>query len=142
MTDGGLPKLISSHIPQAHFQRIESGGVGRGTPDLNGCLEGQEIWVECKHTPGWVVSSFKERPQQVGWLERRSRAGGRCFIAVRQTGKGRDSLWLLRPEAGRLLLDGSRLDAIHPLVLGGLWTGGPSRWPWEEVREVLFGRQK
>lgn len=136
-SDGGLPKLLTANLPQVHWQRIENGGLGRGTPDLNGCFNGVEVWIECKHAPGWTVIM---RAPQVAWLERRFRAGGRCLIAVRQTGKGRDSLWLLGPGAGRLLLDGARLDATSMTL--GLWEGGPSRWDWEEAREVLFGRRK
>src|SRR5215213_7651185 len=99
MSDGGLGKLIPDHLPQVHFQRIETGGTGRGVPDLNGCWGGTEFWIENKHTAGWCVPRDKMRAEQVGWLERRARAGGRVFLAVRQTGRRRDDLWLLRHEA-------------------------------------------
>lgn len=139
-SDGRLHEIFRERIPDAHWQRIESGGLGRGTPDLNGCLDGVEAWVENKLTLGWVVASMRSRAPQVGWLERRRRAGGRCFIAVRQTGKRRDALWLLSSGAGRSLLDGARLDELPRDLVLGRFEGGPALWGWSLVRKVLFGR--
>jgi hypothetical protein len=39
------------------------------------------------------------RPAQVGWLLRRVRHGGRCYVLVRQRGRGRDALWLVAGSA-------------------------------------------
>jgi hypothetical protein len=92
-TDAGLPHLIQTNLPLVDWARVETWAVGPGMPDLNGCYLGQDVWVECKATYGWMVS--RVRIPQVAWLERRARAGGRCWVAVRQRGSRRDSLWLL-----------------------------------------------
>jgi Holliday junction resolvase len=135
-SDGGLGQLFQKHLPGADWQRIETGGTGLGIPDLNGCHAGVEVWVENKWTNGWKV---KVRPEQVGWLERRARHGGRVFVAVRQTGPmGRDDLWLLHSDAARLLIDGVRLDLLPADLLLGRWSGGPAAWEWKPIHRILF----
>jgi hypothetical protein len=133
-SDGGLHKLFRDYMPQPHFQRIETGGIARGVPDFNGCYGGVDVWIENKWTSGWVV---KMRPAQVGWIERRARAGGRCFVAVRQTGRKRDDLWLFNSDAARLLIDGARIDEIPEVTLGH-WGPTPVRWDWDTVLTILF----
>jgi hypothetical protein len=139
MSDGGLHKLFAQYVPDSHWQRIETGGIARGVPDLNGCRSGVEVWIENKLTTGWTV---KVRPAQVGWLERRARAGGRCFVAVRQTSPGtslrRDDLWLLSPWAARPLIDGARLSDLDPAHVHGHWGRPPARWDWSEISLILF----
>jgi hypothetical protein len=135
-TDAGLPRLIQNHLPEVHWARIETWAVGPGIPDLNGCLWGQEVWVECKATYGWMVS--KVRIPQIGWTERRARAGGRCWVAVRQRGSKRDVLWLLRPGALRMLKEKIRLDELPSAMVRHAWEGGPKAWPWREVQDAIF----
>lgn len=134
MSDGGLARLLTTHLPEADWQRIESAGVGRGIPDLNGCRDAVEVWIECKRTAGWVLDKRNRRRAQVAWHERRLRAGGRVFVAVRQTGLRRDDLWLYTGAALRDLVDGCRLDAAAPLL--GHWAWGA--WDWAAVRVLLF----
>ena len=151
MSDQGLPAIFRDHMPRVDWQRIETGAMGPGTPDLNGCLDGTEVWVECKATFGWTLSSLT--PQQNAWLSRRSRKGGRCFVAVRQLGRGklfrtaagpitkRDSLWLFSAGASKALLDGVALDEVRPPeLLLAAFGGGPANWKWGEVEELLFRR--
>lgn len=144
--DGGLRQLFRQHLPQFDWCSIESGATGGGIPDMNYCTctelhsdgYGKEGWLELKQTPGHRVTL---RPEQVGWIARRVRAGGRVWIAVRQQAargprrEARDALWLI-PGA----------DAKEALV-GGLsgpgaacwpqWRGGPARWDWPRIAEVL-----
>ena len=127
MLDGGLRKLFRAHIP-GHWQSIETGGVGRGVPDSNYCINGVEGWVEYKKTKHWKIGSLK--PEQVAWIFRRVREGGRVWLAVR---RAEDELWLI---------DG---HWIREVAVGGIksaeewvrWEGGPSKWNWDEVRYVL-----
>lgn len=131
--DNGLRADFVTHIIGPHWQAIETGSTGRGIPDLNGCQHGVEVWVEMKATEHWAVDID---PTQVGWLLRRTRAGGRCFVAVKRKGV---ELWLLRPEAARTLATprlGLR-DVEAGLILGQ-WAGGIRNWPWGEVRALLF----
>jgi hypothetical protein len=152
VSDQGLPEIFRDRMPQVDWQRIETGAMGPGTPDLNGCLGGTEVWVECKATFGWTLASLT--PQQNAWLSRRSRKGGRCFVAVRQLGRGRltraetggrirkrDSLWIFSAEASKNLLDGIALDAVPPDLLLGWFEGGPANWDWKRIERVLFRRR-
>jgi hypothetical protein len=134
-TDGGLPKVISDNIPEAHWVRVESGTVASGTPDLNGCLNGREVWVECKAATGWTV---RVRPVQVGWMERRERAGGRCLVAVRRNKMDEDVLWLMRAGAARVLLEGTKLHLVPADLIICIQSGGPSQWFWDGIREAMF----
>jgi hypothetical protein len=131
--DGDLRKIFQRYWREPHWQSIESGGTSAGIPDLNGCVDGREFWVEAKVTSSWKVNNVK--PAQVGWIERRTRAGGRVFVAVRQRGAGRDVLWFLAPGATRMLKDGMRLDNLPGSVVLICSPGGPPQWDWESVKK-------
>lgn len=131
MIDGGLSKEFQKNI-RAHWQRIETGGTGLGIPDLNYCVIGKEGWIELKHTTSWKV---RVRPDQCAWAERRARAGGRIFMAVRQQGAGRDDLWMLSSDAPRLLLKGMRLDLLPGSLVFYHGVGRP--WDWDRIQEIM-----
>lgn len=148
--DGGLRGLFRDNLPRFHWQSVETGMTGRGVPDSNFCAPpGIEGWVEFKQTEEWAVTL---RPEQVGWLCRRARAGGRVFVAVRRwpaasrRREAADELWLLAGAAARELLDyglpgGPRcpLDAsrLPPGAFLSVWPGGPARWDWDAVAVTL-----
>ena len=95
--DDGLRPLICRNLRTVDWQSIESGLTGLGIPDLNGCVDGHEFWVECKATSAWAVAIDTE---QIMWAERRIRHGGRVFLAVRRRhdggprkGPAVDELW-------------------------------------------------
>lgn len=139
-TDGNLGSIFQKHLPKVHWQRIET-LIGRGTPDLNGCLDGKEFWIENKSTSGWAV---KFEDGQVAWHERRCRAGGRTFVAVRRQanvgprrGDACDELWLFRgQEARRVCAEG--LKGKQSIPVCGIWHGGPAKWDWDWIRKVLL----
>lgn len=128
MADGGLRQLFRTKLPHFDWTTVEIGLASRGVPDLNGCFAGIEVWVELKQCAHWRILV---RPEQVGWAERRAEHGGRTFVAVRRT---LDELWLyLGSDLRRLKTE--RLDAVKPLYHG---LGGPSRWDWDRVGEILI----
>jgi len=132
--DGGLSHLFINKIP-GHWQSVETWSTGRGVPDLNGCTDGVEFWVELKGTATNRVDLW---PEQIGWLERRSRAGGRCFVAVRfrclpgPRRVAQDTLFLFRGADARWLLK-EGLRGPQPL---GQWS---QPWDWDAVRALLVG---
>jgi hypothetical protein len=131
--DGGLRKLFSEKIAGVHWQPIETGGTGRGIPDMNGCRDEREIWIEFKKSDHWAV---EVRPEQVAWIERRYRHGGRCYVAVRRAD---DELWLLAHGAARWLATPRRsLKDVPEALILGRWTGGLRAWDWEAVEALLF----
>lgn len=135
--DGGLYDQFKKHLhPGIDWQRIETGGTGRGIPDVNFCYAGVEGWIENKKTSKW---SANLRPEQVGWIDRRSRCGGRVWIAVRRLheggvrkGSAGDELWLI---PGRLVIklheEGLHKVGIRP------YEGGPSNWDWYSVATTI-----
>jgi hypothetical protein len=136
--DGGLRKLFQQHIPAAHWQPIETWSTGQGVPDLNGCLDGIEFWIELKLTTAYAVSI---RPHQIAWAERRLRAGGRVFLAVRRKadagprkGQAIDELWLFPGSAMRLVSSYGLLGNYASSLMQG---GGPARWPWAAIESFL-----
>lgn len=124
--DGGLRPIFRKHLPQVHWQSVETGLTGKGVPDSNGCYLGREFWVEYKK-----CGAIKVRidPFQVAWHERRCRAGGRTFLAVGRE----DQLHLFRGEQIREVFDrGLRVRA--PVFL----CGGPSAWDWNLILKFLI----
>lgn len=136
--DGDLRAQFRDHLPAFHWQAIETGLLGRGIPDMEYCYRGAQGWVENKKTDAWAVDV---RPEQVAWLLRRRRAGGRAFLAVRRYNVARqrvgayDELWLLRGEYAIEVQEvGLRCD---PRAIIGVWRGGPRAWSWAEVQAHL-----
>ena len=97
--------------------------------------------MEYKQTGGWTVPL---RPEQIGWIARRVRHGGRVHVAVRQQAPAgplrdaRDVLWLV---PGSLAVR-ARAEGLRPLDgAPGVhcWHGGPARWDWRAVAALLAG---
>ena len=129
--DGGLRPLFRLKILTFDWQSVETGGTGRGIPDSNFCAPGGiEGWVEYKAT---ASNQIGLRPEQIGWILRRVRHGGRVWVAVRQRRTGEDRLWLL---PGRLA-DARLLSADSVQSAAPRWDGGPSRWDWDAVASAL-----
>lgn len=140
MADGQLRQIFAKRFPRAMWTPVESFSTGRGIPDVEYCFPGGASgWVENKLTKGWTVGM---RPEQVAWLERRARLGGRSFVAVRQVlpagprrGEATDDLWLYPGQDARCLL----LDGLEKPPLGR-WQGGPGGWDWQAIEALLTGR--
>ena len=128
--DGNLRGLFRDHLPQVHWQSIESGMTGRGIPDTNGCCQGQEFWIEFKENKHWVVAL---RPEQIGWMLQRTRAGGRVFVALR---RAVNELWLLDGAAAKDLRDLGLRRCPSSAVLG-VYSGGPRAWDWGDILNHL-----
>jgi hypothetical protein len=126
--DGGLPALVRKNIPSAQWTFIESASTGSGIPDAEFCFEnGIQGWLELKATGAWSV---RFRPEQPGWLMRRSRLGGRAYILVR---RAQVELWLVRgADAGVLQSQGLR--AVEPAFRT---VGGPGAWDWRGLEAAL-----
>lgn len=136
MIDGGLRKIFQARLPLFHWQAIETGQTGRGIPDINYCCNGKEGWIEFKQTQGRKVSM---RPEQVAWIDRRIRAGGRAFIIVRhkttegpRKGPAYDDLYIYEGGYVRQLM-AIGLES-YPLKF---YENGPAKWPWDEISLVL-----
>lgn len=141
--DGGLRSEFRKHLPRFHWQSIESGLTGGGIPDANYCYAGKEGWVEYKLSDTFPRLSHPLSPDQIGWLERRHRAGGRVFIAVRYRHSGGPRLGV--PVDRLYLYSGSaaRSVALQGLSVAPLarFEGGPSRWGWPKILEILLKSQ-
>ena len=131
--DGGLRALFRQNIPTFMWTSIETGGTGRGISDSNYLAAGGiEGWIEFKQTTAFAVGM---RPEQVGWIDRRHRLGGRVWIAIRQVRKDGDFLHLIPGcLVKELATEGLRSKSLTMLVS---WTGGPSRWNWADIQAIL-----
>lgn len=112
-----------------------------GVPDINGCVDGLEFWLEikcprlhkCRSTP-LFGSSHRISAAQFAWHKRQAQAGGHSAV-------------LVCSERCTLLLDGARIDpsvhAIpealiqqHPAVI--CMAEAPVRDAWPYVRLCLL----
>ena len=138
-SDGDLRRLFRANLPAVHWATIETGTTEPGVPDLNGCFRRHEFWIECKQTGGWAVNF---RPDQIGWIERRMRSGGRVFIAVRrrcEAGARREAADELYIYSGAVIISLAErgLKNVGPLAF---YREGPKRWAWEGVLGVIIGK--
>ena len=140
--DGGLRKIFQDKLnPRGyHFQAIETGSTGRGIPDLNGCIDFTEFWIEFKKTS---ANAIQISPEQVAWILRRKRAGGNVYIAVRKKcSKGprreaKDELWLIDGSSAADVKEHGLKPGTTSVWILGIWSGGPSKWDWEAVHKIL-----
>jgi hypothetical protein len=107
---------------------VETHSSGRGVPDSNFCYNGVEGWIEYKEARRWRVDIA---PEQVAWAERRMRKGGRVFLAVRMERR----LWLFSGSAMRVIRAERGMISAAPIL--GEWDGGPARWDWVRILEIL-----
>lgn len=85
------------------MNRVEN-SAGKGMPDVEGCLRdgsvGHQFWLELKweSRPSDPKTKIKPkfRPQQIPWLHKRAKAGGRCYVLL-QVGSGHDARRYLIP---------------------------------------------
>jgi len=84
-------------------------------------------WIEHKKTE---TNTIKFQPLQIGWLSRRARLGGRCFVAIRFK---KDFLYLYHGGQAASLQD-TGLCTAGSL---GVWNGGVAKWDWDEIRKIL-----
>ena len=166
--DDGLRPIFRQHLPQLMWTSIETGGTGLGVPDSHylaparlACPQcrdlkesmrmcycaisaGAEGMIEYKRTDGWAVDL---RPEQVAYLTRRARLGGRAFVGVRRRHAGGprrgppvDALHLFPGSLAREALAGGLRCPALQVPAHHVWPGGPSRWPWTEVLAALLAQ--
>jgi hypothetical protein len=83
-TERQLWQLVKPHFP-GHVCRIEN-VAEPGMPDINGCYEALEYWVELKESKTLKQMSEPQsllRPSQNAWHSIRTRNKGAIFVLVR-----------------------------------------------------------
>lgn len=82
------------------LQRLEN-MVGAGHPDVEGCVDGDQVWIELKSCmrPARADTPIrpKARPSQEIWHRMRTNAGCRCNWILIQVGEDRDGVLYLIP---------------------------------------------
>ena len=71
--------LVKGKLP-GHVERVEN-ALTRGTPDVNMCYEGSELWLELKVLD--AKGNCELRPEQILWHRKRQENGGRVFVLAR-----------------------------------------------------------
>jgi hypothetical protein len=123
---GWLSKAEKALRHELHLIRVEN-STERGTPDVEGCLNGNTFWLELKSAirpanPKTPLD-FPTRKEQIDWGKRRRDAGGRSGYLLRVvSANGRNRrVYLLNAAYGRRLHDKKfteadlqRLDLLRP----------------------------
>ena len=81
-------KKIEDFYMHDRIQRIEN-LTADGMPDINGCIDGKEFWLELKcpripkrkETP-LFGSNHKIMPNQFAWMKKQTLAGGKCGVLI------------------------------------------------------------
>jgi len=88
MSESTLWDYMRRGLPRGHWRRIEN-VVLSGDPDVNGCVDGTECWIELKVLDAWPkrkttpvrIDHYTKHQRQ--WAIDRTQAGGKCFLFVR-----------------------------------------------------------
>lgn len=74
--------LVKGKLP-GHVERVEN-ALTRGTPDVNMCYQGIEVWLELKVLDN--KGNCELRPEQYLWHRKRQEMGGKVFVLARNEG--------------------------------------------------------
>jgi hypothetical protein len=95
----GIKTLVNSGY-RVHLSRIEN-SVGVGQPDIEGCINGRQTWIEMKSEmrPKRIDTPIRPKCQesQVNWHKERTAAGSRTHWILIQVGEDHDALLYLIP---------------------------------------------
>ena len=119
-----LWNALRDGLTDIHWTRIES-WASPGVPDVNGCAEFGEFWIELK-----VIKNnrIKLSPHQIAWHTLRTRHGGRSYILAREA--ARTPLILFSGQQAKELHD-KKIGEISPMAL----IEHPYDWP--RLRKAL-----
>jgi hypothetical protein len=137
-----LKAMVVGPYPGRRLDRVEN-LVGNGWPDVNGCFEGVEFWIEIKEpvepkrpsTP-LFGSNHRLSQEQMNWFKRQSLASGLGYVYI-DTGKH------------RILMGGRLADKINGMTLdellrNALWLGKvpiKNVEHWEGIVDVVLSRK-
>ncbi len=98
MKTGGAILVERGH--RLHMCRVEN-EVGVGHPDVEGCLDAYQFWLELKSEkrPARPATTIKPktRPAQKVWHEARAKAGSRTHFVLLQVGEASTAKLYLVP---------------------------------------------
>tara|TARA_R100000808_G_scaffold15950_1_gene36337 strand:- start:2026 stop:2421 length:396 start_codon:yes stop_codon:yes gene_type:complete len=119
-----LWKSLRDGITDIHWVRIESWS-SPGVPDVNGCAEFGEFWIELKIIKNKRINLS---PHQIAWHLIRSRHCGRSFILAREAGK-----------APLFLFSGKRAKELADKKIGEIPQITEIAYPydWAKLRKAL-----
>jgi len=124
MREYSLWQNIRRNLTKPIWQRIETGGTGRGIPDVFGAFEGECCWIELKIAKGNRVDL---RPEQIAWLIKFGQTGLKTFILV---GTDKRKMYLF-PGLKAIIVKDQGLKADSLLELN-------APYEWSKLQEVLF----
>ena len=124
MREYSLWQNIRRNLTEPIWQRIETGGTGRGIPDVFGAFGGECCWVELKIAKGNRVDL---RPEQIAWLIKFGQTGLKTFILV---GTDKRKMYLF-PGLEAIIVKDQGLKADPLLELN-------APYDWSKLQEVLF----
>ena len=108
-----------------HWVRVEN-GCEPGTPDVNGCFQGHEVWIELKIAKANKVNLS---PEQVIWLHRRAAHSGRAWILCQ---KDNDIRCWAAHKAALVKENGWKYSPDYE------WSREKNAFPWLEIVATLF----
>lgn len=123
------------------LDRIEN-SLGSGAPDTNGCLSGEDVWIELKapkepKRASTVLMSAGNNHRlmlsQINWFARQRQAGGIAFI-------------LVRTDKRMMLVDGTKhADDFNTWTVAAMVAASIIHFPvptsqedWRLLRNVIF----
>tara|TARA_R110002020_G_scaffold421617_1_gene630787 strand:+ start:2807 stop:3190 length:384 start_codon:yes stop_codon:yes gene_type:complete len=124
MREYSLWQNIRRNLTKPLWQRIETGGTGRGIPDVFGAFEGECCWIELKIAKGNRVDL---RPEQIAWLIKFGQTGLKTFILV---GTDKRKMYLF-PGLEAIIVKDHGLKADSLLELS-------APYDWSKLQETLF----
>jgi len=104
-----LWKALRDGVTGIHWVRIES-WTSPGVPDVNGCGDFGEFWIELKVTKSNRIALS---PHQISWHLTRARYSGRSYILAREVSK--EPLFLFSGNQAKDLAD-NKVSQIPPMV--------------------------
>jgi len=128
MRENNLWQNLKRNLTEPLWQRIETGGTGRGIPDVFGAFDNRCCWVELKIAKGNRVPL---RPEQIAWLIKFGQTGLPTFILV---GTDKRKMYLFSGLEAIIVKDlGLKADPLLKLT---------APYDWVKLKRFYFGRSR
>lgn len=133
MRESTLWTLIRTRIP-GHLVRIEN-LAGIGQPDVNGCHDGSEAWVELKLVKGNYIYF---RTSQLAFFKKRCKENGRVFVLARKD----DDILIFR--ASSVVAVAELFEPVKDGACRIKWVLIPESflftkpWDWKKIADLIY----
>jgi hypothetical protein len=145
MSEAKSYEKIRKYLPEQgdRIDRIENLMV-MGMPDINGCIWGNEFWMELKSpvepkraSSTMFASNHKLSIDQQNWFLRQRSASGQAYVIIHT-----DKRWYLIDGEHADIINKASVELLTALTLWNTATSIAKPYEWKQLRQIIVNKRK